>query len=143
MDFSDLRDETRKLRMPVVIAARRALTHLDGRALPATQRCPVTEKPSHLEDDYFAREEAEKLYKLHQEKLKLEDKTKAEEQKRLHWMKCAKCGYDLQTVRFRAVDIDKCFRCGVIVLDDGELEKLAGKEDAGQFVSSLLGLFKK
>jgi hypothetical protein len=103
----------------------------------------MPKKPSESEEEYFAREEAEKLYKLHQEKLKAEDAKKRDDDKKLHWMKCPKCGYDLQTVRWRTVDIDKCFSCGVIVLDDGELEKLAGKEEAGQFVSSFIGLFKK
>lgn len=105
----------------------------------------MTDKPSHGEDEFFAREEAEKLYRLHKEKLKAQDAQKAAEEKKLHWMKCGKCGYDLQTIAWRGVDIDKCFRCGVILLDDGELEKLAGKEEAGkgQFFSSLTGLFKK
>ena len=103
----------------------------------------MTEKPSRSEDEFFAREEAEKLHRMHSEKLKELDQKAVDEQKKLHWMKCGKCGYDLQTIRWRNVDIDKCFRCGVILLDDGELEKLAGKEDSGQFVSSFMGLFKK
>lgn len=103
----------------------------------------MTDKPSHSEDEYFAREEAEKLYKLHKEKQKATSAEQADADKKLHWMKCSKCGYGLETIRWRNVDVDKCFRCGVIVLDDGELEKLAGKEDTGVFVSSFLGLFKK
>jgi hypothetical protein len=102
----------------------------------------MTEKPSKTEDEYFAREEAEKLYRLHQERLKAADQQRAEEEKQLHWMKCSKCGYGLETLRFKAVDIEKCFRCGAVVLDDGELEKLAGKADAGNFVATLVGLFK-
>jgi uncharacterized protein len=103
----------------------------------------MPKKPSESEEEYFAREEAEKLHRLHQEKLKAETSKQREDQKALHWMKCPKCGYSLETLRWRTVDIDKCFSCGVIVLDDGELEKLAGKEEAGQFVSSFMGLFKK
>lgn len=103
----------------------------------------MPEKPSKSEDEFFAREEAEKLHKLHAEKVKQQSKQQADEQKKLHWMKCSKCGYDLQTITWRAVDVEKCFRCGAIVLDDGELEKLAGKEEAGQFMSSFIGIFKK
>ena len=103
----------------------------------------MTDKPSHNEDDYFAREEAEKIYRLQKEKLKAVDQSKAEEEKKLHFMKCGKCGYDLQTISWRGVDIDKCFRCGVILLDDGELEKLAGQEEKGQFFLSFSSLFKK
>ena len=100
-------------------------------------------KPSNSEDEFFAREEAEKLYRMHKDKIKAIDSAKTASEKAAHWMKCGKCGYDLQTVTWRNVEVDKCFRCGVILLDDGELEKLAGKEDAGAFVSSFLGIFKK
>ena len=103
----------------------------------------MTDKPTKNEDEFFAREEAEKLHRLHSEKARAATAAELDAQKKLHWMKCGKCGYDLQTIRWRNVDVDKCFRCGVILLDDGELEKLAGNEQEGQFVSSFLGLFKK
>ena len=102
----------------------------------------MTDKPSRNEDEFFAREEAEKLHKLHQEKLKSGDKAKAEEEKKLHFMKCPKCGYGLETIKWRGVDVDKCFRCGVIALDDGELEQLAGKENPDGFVATFANLFK-
>jgi hypothetical protein len=47
--------------------------------------------------------------------------------KELHWMHCPKCGSDLEEFVFRGVKIDKCFGCGGVYLDDGELEQLAGK----------------
>jgi hypothetical protein len=55
------------------------------------------------------------------------DDAAREEQKKLHWMKCPKCGSDLEEIAFRGVKIDKCFVCGGVYLDDGELEQLAGK----------------
>ena len=103
----------------------------------------VTDKPTKNEDEFFAREEAEKLHRLHVDKVRALSAAEIEAQKQAHFMKCGKCGYDLQTIRWRNVDVDKCFRCGAILLDDGELEKLAGKEESGQFVSSFIGLFKK
>ena len=45
----------------------------------------------------------------------------------LHWMRCPKCGAELQEIVFRSVKVDKCFACGGVYLDDGELEQLAGK----------------
>lgn len=45
----------------------------------------------------------------------------------LHWMRCPKCGMELDEVTFRGVRVDKCFSCGGVYLDDGELEQLAGK----------------
>lgn len=102
----------------------------------------MSEKPSRNEDEFFLREEAEKLHRLHQERLKEQDAKKAEEEKALHWMKCPKCGYGLETIKWRAVEVEKCFRCGVVVLDDGELETLAGKEDQSGFIASFSGLFR-
>jgi ribosomal protein L37AE/L43A len=103
----------------------------------------MTDKPTRNEEEFFAREEAEKLHRLHQDKLKTHDVAKAAEEKQLHWMKCPKCGYGLEEVKCRAVDVDKCFRCGVVVLDAGELETLAGTESAEGFLSSFSGLWKK
>lgn len=97
---------------------------------------------SQSEDEYFAREEAEKLRRLHQEKLKELDAQDKEERKKLHWMHCPKCGYDLQTIKWRQVEIEKCFHCGVIVLDDGELERLAGDEEDGSFIRSLFSVWR-
>jgi len=102
----------------------------------------MSDKPSHSEDEYFAREEALKLQKIHHDKIKQADKAEQDKLKELHWMKCPKCGWDLETIKWRAVDVDKCFHCGVIVLDDGEIEKLAGEEHEESWVSSLFGLFK-
>ncbi len=103
----------------------------------------MSDKPSNNEEEFIAREEAEKLYRVHQERLKAEDTQKAEADKKLHWMKCPKCGYDLEVIKWRQVEIDKCFRCGVIALDDGELEQLAGQENDTGLLSGLSKLFKK
>ncbi len=58
-----------------------------------------------------------------------------ERRKQLHWMCCPKCGTDLSEVQFRQVKVDKCFSCGGVFLDDGELEQLTGKP--GWFESML------
>lgn len=50
-----------------------------------------------------------------------------EQLKALHWMRCPKCGMALDEITFRGVRVDKCFGCGGVYLDDGELEQLAGK----------------
>jgi hypothetical protein len=102
----------------------------------------MSDKPSHTEDEYFAREEALKLQKIHKEKIAEADQSDQDKRKELHWMKCPKCGWDLETIKWRDVDVDKCFHCGVIVLDDGELEKLAGNEHEESWVNSVFTLFK-
>jgi len=85
-------------------------------------------KPSSEEEEYFAREDAERRHKLAKQKSR---ETAVEEQERLkalHYMKCPKCGFDLETVTFKGLAIDKCFNCNGNWLDAGELEALAGRE---------------
>jgi len=97
-------------------------------------------KPSSSEEEYFAREDAEKKRKLQAEQAKEMSDTQKEELKQLHYMKCPKCGMDLMTIEHRGVEIDKCAACNGVWLDDGELEKLSGEEG---FVSSIFGFFKE
>lgn len=97
-------------------------------------------KPSKPEEEYFAREEAEKKKRLAQalqEKMALAEK---EELKKRHWMRCPKCGMELQPILFKSVTIDKCFGCKGVFLDDGELEKIVGEESG--FLKGLTNLFK-
>lgn len=59
-----------------------------------------------------------------------QDELSEDERARLraqHWMRCPKCGLHLDEITFRGVKVDKCFSCGGVYLDDGELEQLAGK----------------
>jgi Zn-finger nucleic acid-binding protein len=55
-------------------------------------------------------------------------------------MRCAKCGAAMEEVTFRGVRIDKCFACGGVYLDDGELEQLAGK--SGGLIAALRQFFR-
>ncbi|MFZ9885876.1 MAG: zf-TFIIB domain-containing protein [Myxococcota bacterium] len=96
---------------------------------------------SRNEDEFFAREDALKLQKLHQEKLRSVATQEREAQKQLHHMHCPKCGWNLQTIQWRDVEVEKCLDCGAIVLDDGELEKLAGSETSGTWVRDFFSLF--
>jgi hypothetical protein len=96
-------------------------------------------RPSENEEEYFLRQELEKRREAVQQKqaeLADGERTRLKE---LHWMRCAKCGAELQEVEYRAVKIDKCFSCGGVYLDDGELEQLAGRP--GWF-DSMLKLFR-
>jgi Zn-finger nucleic acid-binding protein len=100
-------------------------------------------KPSSPEEEYFAREEALKKQKLSIEQAKKLQEKQREELRAMHWMHCPKCGMELQTISFRDVEIDRCFNCNGVWLDDGELEKLASheKETKGAIVRSVLRIF--
>jgi len=77
---------------------------------------------SNTEDEYFAREDAEKKRKL---ALQVKRETQAAERARLkalHWMRCPKCGMEMQALKMRGVDVDVCFGCNGIFLDQKDLE---------------------
>lgn len=85
-------------------------------------------KPSENEEEYFARLEMERRREtanLRQEQLAKEE---TERQRVLHHMRCPKCGSQLEEIPFGAIRVDKCFHCGGLWLDQGELETLQTKE---------------
>ena len=90
----------------------------------------MSHKPTPHEEEYFAREEAEKKRKLIAEKLAAQTAEEREAQKKLHYMKCPKCGADLTPVAYKDIEIDRCFGCGGVYLDTGELEHLAGQDQS-------------
>ncbi len=104
-----------------------------------------TEKPSSTEEEYFAREEIEKKRKLAIQQSQAMASQQREQLKALHYMKCPKCGMDLQTLTKGDVDIDTCFNCHGVFLDAGELEHLMKQgthEGGGKWMGAVLNIFK-
>jgi uncharacterized protein len=88
------------------------------------------DKPSKAEDEYFLRQELERRKKWAQEqsaKIATEERDRIKQQ---HWMKCPKCGMDLQEIELHGVKVDQCAHCGGVFLDAGELDQLE-KHDEG------------
>ena len=52
----------------------------------------------------------------------------AERLKALHWMKCPKCGRDMQTLALEGLTVDKCTGCEGLFFDRGELDDLLLKK---------------
>jgi uncharacterized protein len=103
------------------------------------------DKPSSTEEEYFAREEIEKKRKLALEQTQALATQQREDLKKLHYMKCPKCGMNLQSLKRGDVEIDTCFNCQGIFLDAGELERLmnqSGTENSGKWMGAVLNLFK-
>ena len=67
----------------------------------------MTDKPSRNEDEYFARQEREKLERQRAEALK----TAQAAERKSHYMKCPKCGHDLTTEGFHGIQIDGYPNC--------------------------------
>lgn len=85
----------------------------------------MTDKPSRNEDEYFAKLEREKLEKQRA----LAAKEALEAERKSHFMKCPKCGHDLETMDYEGITIDRCTNCAGIWLDPGELEQLRDRKD--------------
>lgn len=95
-------------------------------------------KPTHNEDEYFAKHDAE-LLKARRAML---DEQRASSERASHVMKCPKCGADLLEKKFHSMVIDVCPDCKGTWMDAGELEMLGKvkQSELQRFVGSLFGL---
>ncbi len=98
------------------------------------------DKPSKAEDEYFARQELERRKKWAQEQSAKMVEAERESLKQAHWMKCPKCGMDLQEIDLQGVKVDQCANCGGIFLDAGEIDQLT-KHDEG-VMSRVFSIFR-
>jgi len=98
-------------------------------------------KPSHEEEEYFAKEEATRRHTQMLEQARLMHAAELEALRQAHWMHCPKCGFKLETIQFKGLNIDKCFHCNGTWLDAGELETLAGKEP--DLLERIVSVFKR
>lgn len=85
-------------------------------------------KPSDNEEDYIRQEELEKLRRQRLAMLEKTAEEEVERLKKLHWMRCPKCGMELDEVDYKAVKVDACLSCGGMFLDRGEIEKVLEHE---------------
>ncbi|HEU5218077.1 MAG TPA: zf-TFIIB domain-containing protein [Gemmatimonadales bacterium] len=84
-----------------------------------------TDKPSRNEDEYFAREEHERLARLRAK----EAAERVAAERKSHHLKCPKCGAGLVSEKFHGVQVDRCPEDGGIWLDAGEIDLLLKEED--------------
>jgi len=87
----------------------------------------MTEKPSHNEEEYFAKRDAEIL------KARREAAARAakDSERSSHHMKCPKCGATLKTEEYHGIQVDRCPECLGVWFDAGEAESLLKKESSG------------
>jgi hypothetical protein len=110
----------------------------------------VDERSRKREDDWFLQNEKKLLEEARKAREKRDGERRAketEEQRRklkdLHWMKCPKCGHDLEVQALEGIEIDRCTFCEGFFVDAGELEQLFLKKGVGQrqnFMRRLLGI---
>jgi len=97
-------------------------------------------KPSDSEEEYFARLEMERRRKLAEERQASLAEEERKRQRELHFMRCPKCGAQLEEITFGDVRIDKCFNCEGMWFDKGEIESIRTKETG--FIGRLLHVFR-
>ena len=99
---------------------------------------PIDEKPSRNEEEYFARDNAERVKALRQQL----DEMRATAERQSHIMRCPRCGGHLQEKKYHNMSIDVCPDCGGTWLDKGELEILEHVDHSNvrEFIGSLFGL---
>lgn len=97
-------------------------------------------KPTKPETEYFTKQEVEALKRLAEKKRNELKEAELNSLKKLHAGRCASCGFQMTAMVFKGVTIEKCFNCGGVFLDNGELEKLSGEES--HFLSHIVELFK-
>jgi hypothetical protein len=93
---------------------------------------------SRNEGEYFAKRDAE-LLRQQREALQ---KSAADAERKSHYMKCPKCGYDLITGDWDGIQIDQCTHCHGIWFDAGEAEA-ALKHPHPNLISRVFGAVMK
>ena len=96
----------------------------------------TVQKRSATEDEYFMKIDGQKLDKIRGDLNKKRMEESKQKRKEAHWMKCPKCGSDLEELDLQSVLIDKCTDCQGIWLDKGELELLT--EGKARFTKALI-----
>ena len=97
-------------------------------------------KPSRPEDEYFAKQELERRKKWAKEQAEKMAQDEREKLKQLHFMRCPKCGMELQTLEFHGIKVDQCGNCHGVFFDAGEVEELL-KHESG-VVGRVLSIFR-
>ena len=92
------------------------------------------------EERYFHEKERELLKKKRQDLDAARAQQKSAATKHAHWMKCPKCGEEMEEIKMESIMVDKCTGCEGVYFDSGELELLI-EDRKGGFVSSLRKLF--
>ena len=91
-----------------------------------------TVKPSQTEDDYFAKEDAEKKRKLALNVHKAMAADEARRLKELYHGHCPGCGQAMHEVKLRGVPVDICFACNGIFLEAHEVQAFQNQINEGR-----------
>jgi len=80
---------------------------------------------SKAEEEYFIREDQEKRHRLHAQHEASDHQKLKEEQKRLHFNKCPRCGGDLVHGTYKLIEAEHCPVCDTLTMSKADIEKLS------------------
>ncbi|HLE20987.1 MAG TPA: zf-TFIIB domain-containing protein [Vicinamibacteria bacterium] len=92
------------------------------------------------EEDYFYKKDQELTRSLRKRADAERQQMEREQQKNLHWMRCPKCGGQMEEIAVAVLRLDRCQSCNGVFFDDGEIEILRQTQTKQDLLSSLLGL---
>ncbi len=100
------------------------------------------EKPSNQEDEYFAREDAERMRKLHHEEQARLKQSEKEALRQLHQNRCANCGALMVPERIAGATIQHCPACGSAFLERRQWEFIHAHAQPHSVMAAVLNWFK-
>lgn len=73
---------------------------------------------------------------------KAEQDAVRQERRKTHFMRCPKCGADLQEIEYEGIRVDRCSECEGVFFDAGELDAVLLKEPEKRrgFFRRLIGM---
>ncbi len=95
------------------------------------------------EEEYFYKKNQEILGKMRQKLDAERSKQQLRAEQTPHWMKCPKCGSEMEEVELLGIKVDQCSQCYGIYFDKGELELLLETQGSSGFLDRLRRLFTK
>jgi uncharacterized protein len=93
------------------------------------------------EEEFFYKKNRELLERVRQKLDAKRSQQESEVRQTEHWMKCPKCGSDLDEIELLGIKVDQCTQCFGIYFDKGELELLLETQEPKGFLGGLRRLF--
>ena len=95
------------------------------------------------EEEYFFRKNQELIAKKRAELDARRNEQEAQQLKELHWMRCPKCGREMDEETLSGIKVDRCQGCGGVFFDSGELELLLETQEPAGFLGAMRRWIKK
>jgi len=102
----------------------------------------TTDKPSTLEEEYFVREDAERIRKLHYDELRRMAQSERDALRAQHKGRCAECGAQLVPEMVGEVKIQHCPNCGGAFLDKRAWDTVHGHAEPHSVMGAILNWFR-